>query len=87
MAEEGLKKTPNRLIHIGCPIPFETDEFLEQLEDLMLAAYNNKENVRDLVRRMVTTYHPENQGKKPEKKPEPMPVESKNEQILSEQAG
>ena len=25
MAEEGLRKTDNNLIHIGCPIPFDTD--------------------------------------------------------------
>ena len=31
MAEEGLKTTENKLIYIGCPIPFDTDEFLEQL--------------------------------------------------------
>ena len=26
MAEEGLKKTKNKLIHIGCPIPFNTEQ-------------------------------------------------------------
>lgn len=31
MAEEGLKKTKNDLIHIGCPIPFDVEEFLEEL--------------------------------------------------------
>ena len=35
MAEEGLKKTKNKLIHIGCPIPFDIDVFLSKLEDLM----------------------------------------------------
>ena len=35
MAEEGLKRTENDLIHIGCPIPFDTDEFLGELDDLM----------------------------------------------------
>ena len=34
MAEEGLKKTKNDLIHIGCPIPFDVGEFLEQLDGL-----------------------------------------------------
>lgn len=58
MAEEGLRKTENDLIHIGCPIPFNTDDFLQQLEGLMLAAYRNRENIRDLVGEMVTTYHP-----------------------------
>lgn len=42
MAEEGLKKTQNDLIHIGCPIPFDIDVFLGQLEELMDAAYKNK---------------------------------------------
>ena len=29
MAEEGLKTTPNHLIHIGMPIAFDNDEFIE----------------------------------------------------------
>lgn len=43
MAEEGLKKTKNDLIHIGCPIPFDIEEFLEQLDSLLEAAYKNKQ--------------------------------------------
>ena len=39
MAEEGMKTTPNKLIHIGCPIPFDTDVFLEQLKVLMKVPY------------------------------------------------
>lgn len=39
MAEEGLKKTPNDLIHIGCPIPFEVEGFLKHLQSLMEMAY------------------------------------------------
>lgn len=58
MAEEGLKKTANDLIFIGCPIPFSIEEFLAQLDELMLAAYSNKENIRDYVAKMVNTYHP-----------------------------
>ena len=58
MAEEGLKKTKNELIHIGCPIPFDIEVFLTQLDDLMEAAYKNKENIRDLVQEIVTTYQP-----------------------------
>ncbi len=60
MAEEGLKKTDNDLIHIGCPIPFDTDEFLQQLDSLMTAAYNNKKDIREQVAAMVSTYHPDN---------------------------
>ncbi len=58
MAEEGLKKTQNDLIHIGCPIPFDIDVFLGQLEELMDAAYKNKENIRDVLKKVVSTYHP-----------------------------
>lgn len=58
MAEEGLKRTENDLIHIGCPIPFDTDEFLGELDDLMEAAYKNRDDIRDRVQRIVTTYHP-----------------------------
>ena len=60
MAEEGLKKTENDLIHIGCPIPFDTDEFLLKLNGLMSAAYSNKKDIRDRVAAMVSTYHPDN---------------------------
>ena len=58
MAEEGLKKTKNKLIHIGCPIPFDIEEFLEQLEELLEAAYKNKDDIRERVKNVVTTYHP-----------------------------
>jgi len=58
MAEEGLKSTPNSLIHIGCPIPFDMDKFIVQLEELMLACYENYDNIRELVEAIVPTYHP-----------------------------
>ena len=60
MAEEGLKKTENDLIHIGCPIPFDTDEFLACLDGLMRDAYNNSWDIKDRVAQIVTTYHPQN---------------------------
>jgi FlaA1/EpsC-like NDP-sugar epimerase len=63
MAEEGLKKTKNKLIHIGQPIPFDTDEFLVRLEELMETAYLNKKDIRKLVQSMVSTYHPEDATK------------------------
>ena len=62
MAEEGLKTTENELIYIGCPIPFDADEFLVQLNALMESAYNNRRDIRDQVKDIVTTYHPENGG-------------------------
>ena len=58
MAEEGLKKTKNELIHIGCPIPFDTEEFLHQLTVLMKAAYDNDKDIREMVELIVPTYHP-----------------------------
>ena len=57
MAEEGMKTTPNHLIHIGCPIPFDTDLFLDQLEELMILCYRDTENIRDYVKQIVSTYH------------------------------
>ena len=58
MAEEGLKNTPNRLIHIGCPIPFDMDKFMVQLRELMVASYENRDNIRELVSEIVPTYRP-----------------------------
>ena len=58
MAEEGLKKTRNELIHIGCPIPFEVETFLKKLETLMGMAYINADNIREKVAEIVKTYHP-----------------------------
>ena len=60
MAEEGLKTTPNHLIHIGMPIAFDNDEFLRQLKELSKTAYSNDEEaIFDLVRTVVTTYNPQ----------------------------
>ena len=60
MAEEGLQKTDNELIHIGKPIPFNEEKFLGQLADLMDAAYSNKESViRSMIMGVVETYKPE----------------------------
>ncbi len=60
MAEEGLTKTDNELIHIGKPIPFDVEVFISQLDDLMDAAYKNKRDIRERVARVVNTYHPQN---------------------------
>ena len=63
MAEEGLQKTDNDLIHIGNPIAFDEDAFLAKLEKLMEAAYANREgDIRGLVKEIVPTYHPEDGG-------------------------
>ena len=63
MAEEGMKTTPNQLIHIGCPIPFDEDAFLRQLQGLLEAAYDGQEmQIRRMVTEVVTTYVPAEAG-------------------------
>ena len=56
MDEEGLKETDNEKIHIGNPIPFDTDEFLIKLEKLMKDSYKNKKNIKEEVADIVPTY-------------------------------
>lgn len=59
MSEEGMRTTPNHLIHIGSPIPFDADIFIDQLQMLMQVAYAGKEKeIRRLVGKVVPTYHP-----------------------------
>ena len=58
MDEEGLQKTSNDLINIGHPISFDEDRFLEQLIGLMEAAYEDREDIRELVAEVVDTYQP-----------------------------
>ena len=45
------------MIHIGKPIPFDTDEFLRQLERLAVVAYGNDPGIRSYVEEIVPTYH------------------------------
>ncbi|MGN0543320.1 MAG: polysaccharide biosynthesis protein [Acutalibacteraceae bacterium] len=56
MAEEGLQTTPNKLIFIGNPIPFNVEEFRDGIERLMTAAYDNSGDIRELVEKIVPTY-------------------------------
>jgi FlaA1/EpsC-like NDP-sugar epimerase len=58
MTEEGLRKTENKLIHIGNPISLDHDRFLVELQALMDAAYNNRADIRDQLMAMVSTYRP-----------------------------
>ena len=58
MAEEGMRKTENDLIHIGKPIPLDYDRFLVELQALMDAAYHNRSDIRERLMQMVPTYHP-----------------------------
>ena len=58
MAEEGLEKTSNERIHIGKPLSFDIDAFLGKVDDLMEAAYKNKDDIREMVKEIVGTYKP-----------------------------
>lgn len=58
MEEEGLQKTANELIHIGKPVPFDTEHFLFQLRQLMDESYLENGDLQKLVGRIVPNYHP-----------------------------
>ena len=62
MAEEGMKKTDNALIHIGKPIPFDVEQFLCDLEELSVASYDNDEDIVRKVAQVVPTFHPAENG-------------------------
>lgn len=56
MAEEGMKDTANKLIHIGKPIEMNEDEFFAQLAELKEACYQDDEHIKEKVAQMVPTY-------------------------------
>ncbi len=58
MAEEGMKKTDNELIYIGKPIPFNIKKFLDQLQELAEASYENSDQIVEMVEKIVPTFHP-----------------------------
>ena len=61
MAEEGLKTTPNHLIHIGMPAAFDNDELLESLKTFNEVAYSDdEEKLVELIKKTVVTYKPQN---------------------------
>lgn len=57
MAEEGMKETANKLIHIGKPIEMNEEEFFQQLSELKTACYEDDEHIKEKVAQMVPTYH------------------------------
>ena len=59
MDEEGLQDTSNKMIHIGKPIELDEMKFFSQLEKLNVAAREESPNIRDLVKEIVETYHPD----------------------------
>ncbi len=57
MDEEGLQNTENELIHVGKPIEFDEEEFLEDLKALYKLAYDETEEMKYIVKKIVPTYH------------------------------
>lgn len=59
MKEEGLQETDNKLIHIGKPIEFDKENFFDNLEKLKEEAYSETGNIREYLKNVVDTYHPD----------------------------
>lgn len=59
MDEEGLQDTANKMIHIGKPIEMDEMRFFSQLEKLNEAAKEESPKIRDMVKEIVETYHPD----------------------------
>ena len=55
MDEEGMKETPNKLIHIGKPIRI-SKTFLDDLDELIKSAYKNNDDIKEKVAKIVNTY-------------------------------
>lgn len=60
MAEEGLKQTKNKLIHIGEPIEFDEEGFFKELEELAVESKEelSNEEIKEWVKKLVPTYKP-----------------------------
>lgn len=57
MAEEGMQKTANKLIHIAKPIEMDVEKFFKDIQRLYQLCYDNSDNIREAVVDMVDTYH------------------------------
>ncbi|MDY3909282.1 MAG: nucleoside-diphosphate sugar epimerase/dehydratase [Eubacterium sp.] len=68
MDEEGLKETENSLIHIGKPLVFDGEAFLERLNSLYDEAYDETENMKELVAELVPTYKIREEDKERDRK-------------------
>jgi FlaA1/EpsC-like NDP-sugar epimerase len=56
MDEEGLQDTQNKLIHIGKPIEMDEEAVLKEVEELDQAAKEEADDIRDRVKKIVTSY-------------------------------
>ena len=60
MNEEGLKDTPNKMIHIGRPIDMDYDEFRRSIKVLGELSNDDSETIKKTVAGLVPTYNPKN---------------------------
>lgn len=56
MDEEGLKQTANKMIYIGKPIEFDTENFEKKLENLIANAKKEDKDIRSQIHGIVDTY-------------------------------
>ncbi len=59
MDEEGMQQTPNGLISIANPIKLDEQRLWTTLDSLKTAAYDETEEMKNLVAQLVTTYKPQ----------------------------
>ena len=66
MKEEGLKETPNKLIHIGKPIKMNKRKFMKDLNKLIEDSYKNNNNIKEELAMIVDTYKIDRRSSKDE---------------------
>lgn len=58
MSEEGLQKTSHNRIFVGHPIPMDYKLFQKQIRKLITVCWENPEDIRDMIQKIVPTFHP-----------------------------
>ncbi len=56
LSEEGLTRTNNRLIHIGRPLEFDEELFINTLNEMQMVMADDNCNIRLYVKKIVPTY-------------------------------
>ena len=56
MDEEGLDKTYNKMIYIGKPLKIDEEKFLDKLDNLIKASFENGMQIKELTEEVCDTY-------------------------------
>ncbi len=56
MDEEGLDKTENKMIYIGKPLKIDEEKFLDKLNVLIKASFENGNRIKELTEEVCDTY-------------------------------